>query len=156
MIKITVRELVQSSTIDNPAQTSPLSRIVTNKLRVSAAFLVQETLKAANGHVERYHALRKELFDKWGEDMEGGLRSIKEEHVKEFQAQMKELEETTVELPGRTINLSDFDSTATISPLDVGAVPWLFTQPEKSNVVDMPKKEDAEAEDAEQGAAAGV
>jgi hypothetical protein len=96
-------------------------------LTIKQAYWLGKLIAAGEPEVQRIDKLRMELFEKYGETIEGEMR-IKAEHIGAFTSQVESLLAESIELPGQPFVLSDLADSLPLSALDLVRLDWLITE----------------------------
>jgi hypothetical protein len=96
-------------------------------LTIRQAYWLGKLIAAGEPEVQRIDKLRMDLFQTYGETVEGEMR-IKAEHIGAFTSQVEALLAESIELPGQKLALGDLADSLPLSALDLVRLDWLITE----------------------------
>lgn len=107
MIEITLRDIIDSS--------DSLKNLSQKPLKARCAYSIGKILKQVDNEMSGFNDTRLELIKKYGEKDENGELITDEKnnvhiipaHLEDFNAELRELMDTTVELPVNKISIAD-------------------------------------------------
>ena len=122
-MQVTMRHLVEGWTsLQKLAQVE-----AGNGLTLKQAWVIGKVARAAEVEVKQLEELRAKLFQSYGETV-GEEQRIKPEHVESFTAQMEEMLEQVLHLPGEAIRISELASDLPLSAAHLARLDWLITE----------------------------
>ena len=122
-MQVTMRHLVEGWTsLQKLAQVE-----AGNGLTIKQAWVIGKVARAAEVEVKQLEELRAKLFQSYGETV-GEEQQIKPEHVKSFTAQMEEMLEQVLHLPGEAIRISELAADLPLSAAHLARLDWLITE----------------------------
>ena len=113
---------VKIGTIVSTAE--PITRLMTEKMAISVAFKLKQTLALLQEQIKTYDETRVELINKHGKD---GEIKPESKNFNKFVNEMEELLATEVKLDVEKISQSDLNKIE-ITPADLMALEWLIEE----------------------------
>lgn len=122
-MQVTMRQLVEGwAALQKLAQVE-----AGNGLTIKQAWVIGKVARAAEVEVKQLEELRAKLFQSYGETA-GEEQRIKPEHVESFTAQMEEMLEQVLHLPGEAIRISELAADLPLSAAHLARLDWLITE----------------------------
>lgn len=122
-MQVTMRQLVEGwGALQKLAQVE-----AGNGLTIKQAWVIGKVARAAEVEVKQLEELRAKLFTSYGETV-GEEQRIKPEHVESFTAQMEEMLDQVLHLPGEAIRISELATDLPLAPAHLARLDWLITE----------------------------
>ena len=104
-----------------------LSKLAGQDLPIKSSYWLSRLAKAAEAEMKTLEDARIKLVKRLGEDDGAGNYSIPADAMEAFTAEMAELLDVSVELPGDKIKLDSLGDSVRLSAIDLINLDWLFT-----------------------------
>jgi hypothetical protein len=103
-----------------------LGKLANQDLPLKVGYWLGRIAKAAEGEMKNLEDSRIKLVKRLGEEDGEGNWSIKPDSMEDFNREMGELLEVSIELPGDKIKLESLGDSVKLSAIDLINLDWLF------------------------------
>lgn len=125
-MNITIRQLIESL----PALQKLSSIEAGNGLSLKQVYAVSKIARKAETEIKEVETLRNALVARYGEtaqDEQGqAIQRVKPEHLEEFIRQVEEVYDSSIEMPGDQIQISDLTDSIPLTATDLYRLSWLI------------------------------
>lgn len=101
-----------------------LQQLRNQKFSIKVSYKIQRNLKQIQNEIDEINKIKKELIDKYSEDLEDKKKFIPENKIEKINKELQDLLEEEIELDILKINIDEF--ILDISPNELSKIEWMI------------------------------